>query len=690
MSTTQTIVHGASAQRPPAPPAPAPRPEVERFTDDALVGAYGIRCASVLTHGLDGTPLPFAATWAVVAPGQATDPHRHADREAFLVLHGTGRVVVGARTIELAPRTLVRLPPFERHVVTNTGAEDLVLLSVAWEEARTEVPSRTAASTKPTRVLVTAAPPTPNGDLHLGHLSGPYLAADAYRRFCAMRGLEAVYVTGTDDNQSYVERKAAANGTSCEQVTDVLSACIAETLALADAAPDLFVRPKDFATSVLEELVERLWKDGYLFAKTAPHPCCDACDRVLFEAHIQGRCPHCGAMTGGNGCESCGVPNDSVDLGNAVCTGCGAPPVLRPVERLYFALGRLGERLEAFHRDVEMSPRLRALTDRTRSGLRDFAVSHPARWGASVPLPGLEHQRFLAWFEMVARYLAYAEHAGVRSGHGPRWDRYWKDDAAEVVQCFGFDNAFFYTTFIPAVLMAFDPEIRLPRAFLSNELYRLDGEKFSTSRNHAIWVRDMVREAPVDAIRFYVAATSPAVEATSFSRADFEARTTAELGRVASWLGALHERVSSALGFAPVPGEWRTDHLEFRRRIDVIVEEARASYEAASFSLEGAAGAVVRLATEGARFGRTQSLVGGARPAEDRTALALELLAAKALALIAAPLMPSFAAALHRALGHDAPPAWDDRLEWVPPSQRVGDLASVAAALQERPERVRA
>lgn len=26
--------------------------------------------------------------------------------------------------------------------------------------------------------LVTAAPPTPNGDLHLGHLSGPYSGAD--------------------------------------------------------------------------------------------------------------------------------------------------------------------------------------------------------------------------------------------------------------------------------------------------------------------------------------------------------------------------------------------------------------------------------------------------------------------------------------------------------------------------------
>lgn len=32
------------------------------------------------------------------------------------------------------------------------------------------------------KILVTATPPTTNGDLHLGHLSGPYLGADVYTR----------------------------------------------------------------------------------------------------------------------------------------------------------------------------------------------------------------------------------------------------------------------------------------------------------------------------------------------------------------------------------------------------------------------------------------------------------------------------------------------------------------------------
>ncbi|HEV3076738.1 MAG TPA: class I tRNA ligase family protein, partial [Thermoanaerobaculia bacterium] len=43
------------------------------------------------------------------------------------------------------------------------------------------------------RVLITATPPTPNGDLHVGHLSGPYLAADVYKRYCRLAGREAFF-----------------------------------------------------------------------------------------------------------------------------------------------------------------------------------------------------------------------------------------------------------------------------------------------------------------------------------------------------------------------------------------------------------------------------------------------------------------------------------------------------------------
>jgi methionyl-tRNA synthetase len=56
--------------------------------------------------------------------------------------------------------------------------------------------------------IVTAAPPTPNGELHLGHLSGPYSGADIHARAARLLGRTGLYLTGSDVHQSYVPLKA--------------------------------------------------------------------------------------------------------------------------------------------------------------------------------------------------------------------------------------------------------------------------------------------------------------------------------------------------------------------------------------------------------------------------------------------------------------------------------------------------
>lgn len=68
------------------------------------------------------------------------------------------------------------------------------------------------------RLLVTATPPTPNGDLHLGHLAGPYLAADVLKRHLARTGHSVTYLFGIDDHQSYTQTCAIRRGQPPAQV----------------------------------------------------------------------------------------------------------------------------------------------------------------------------------------------------------------------------------------------------------------------------------------------------------------------------------------------------------------------------------------------------------------------------------------------------------------------------------------
>ena len=95
-----------------------------------------------------------------------------------------------------------------------------------------------------------------------------------------------------------------------------------------------------------------------------------------------GECPHCGAQSCGNACESCGRPNDCGDLKNPRCTICLSECETRPCERLYFLLWRHTNALRQFVTNTNMNWHLRALShDMIVTGLPEIAVSHPAEWG---------------------------------------------------------------------------------------------------------------------------------------------------------------------------------------------------------------------------------------------------------------------------------------------------------------------
>jgi quercetin dioxygenase-like cupin family protein len=56
-------------------------------------------------------------------PGGGSSPHSHADNHAFYFLSGTCTVQIGEQTWHVEPGTLVKVPAYERHSVTNTGTE---------------------------------------------------------------------------------------------------------------------------------------------------------------------------------------------------------------------------------------------------------------------------------------------------------------------------------------------------------------------------------------------------------------------------------------------------------------------------------------------------------------------------------------------------------------------------------------
>jgi len=71
-------------------------------------------------------------TWTVVSPRGQQRGHSHAGSEqAYVFIHGTGRMQVGDEKEFVGPGELVYVPPGLVHSVTNTGEENLVFITVA-------------------------------------------------------------------------------------------------------------------------------------------------------------------------------------------------------------------------------------------------------------------------------------------------------------------------------------------------------------------------------------------------------------------------------------------------------------------------------------------------------------------------------------------------------------------------------
>ncbi|WP_340377416.1 class I tRNA ligase family protein [Streptomyces sp. SS7] len=500
-------------------------------------------------------------------------------------------------------------------------------------------------------VWITSTPPTPNGDLHVGHLAGPYVAGDVLSRFLRAESRSVLYTSGIDDHQSHVQvRGLKDGGKAAEEIADAYGASIVRTWRSAAVSLDRVVLPRRDAgyARAVQKFFRRLYDAGHIEARTTPLPYCVPCERWLYEAYVVGVCPHCGVSSHGNACEACGRPNDCGDLVDPRCALCGQAAENRPCERLYFPLDPHTETLVAYWSTVRMPPHLRALCETMAAdGLPDIAVTHPADWGVGVPVVGFEDQRIYVWFEMAPGYL-------VQTG---RADRPAAADSAgdpASVQFFGFDNGYFHAVLFPALYAAGGRTDALAVAFQVNEFYRLREQKFSTSRGHAVWGDEVIEEYGSDVLRHHVCADRPEGRQTSFDRPALEGTRRHLDALWNGWLERLFDAVESECG-GRVPGEEPTgaEWESLRARLLASLAELREAYGPAAFAPRRAVALldeIVHCVTDFAHVQahQAQRPEGGAH---GRAALAAQLAVASALSAWAAPVLPVGAARLARVLG---------------------------------------
>lgn len=647
--------------------------KISNYDASVLHDIYGIDMSDI-----DG--LGVGAGWGRVAPGVSSDAHQHDETETFVIAAGTGVLLVDGVEYAATSGTVIQFEAFETHVVRNTGTEDLIFATFYWRDQlratdRAVAPSaRRRFAERPTFVFST--PPTPNGDLHLGHLSGPYLGADVFVRFQRLNGAQAWHLTGSDDFQSYVVECARRDGRTPAETAAHYSREIAETLKLMDISVDQYTVTNEDETyqDGLRDFFSRIVNSGGIALREGPALLDPRSHRYLYEVDVSGGCPHCGNSTGGNICEECGEPNVCADLIEPAMRGSDEAPQLGSATRYNLALHEFESHVKAHHRLGRVPARLRELAHRLfqRPAL-DIAVSHPSDWGVRPNETATTDQVIWVWPEMAYGFLHGIEVLGRRLGRS--WSAAEPQQDWKIVHFFGYDNSFYHAILYPVLYQLAYPQWAPDIDYNLNEFLLLEGSKFSTSRRHAIWGKDVLTPDSVDSVRYYLALQRSETARTNFDRAEFtRVQDEVLIGGWQGWLNDLGARIEERYdGLAPDAGTWTPEQVAFLARLNNRLGAITGALSPDGFSLNTAAAELGAIVVDVRRFAELESRFAGLEQweAEGRTAIALELAAAWLLAQCAAPVLPRFAARLAECLGAALPAQWPKLAALVTPGTPI-------------------
>ncbi|MBX8488466.1 methionine--tRNA ligase [Pseudomonas cichorii] len=358
------------------------------------------------------------------------------------------------------------------------------------------------------KFIVTITPPTPNGDLHIGHIAGPFLAADVFTRVQRQRGHDCVLVSYSDDYQSYMLRKGMELGVDPVELANRNSDRIEASLAAINIKPDNWMRPyrNPWFEQAVGEVFGKVRKSGFIEFRDAEEPYCPDCRVWGYEAFARGNCNYCGAESDASQCENCAQAPDAALMTDLHCKLCKQPSQWKSTHRAFMKLAAFKPVL----RDRLLGRKWRKPLDNwlreTVEHLHDWGVTRPEDGGLDLEADG--SCRVHTWFMGLAGYMAAFREYAEQAGRPELFRQYWQSGQGTLVHFLGFDCVFSHAIVYPAQLSTLDG-IKVNQRFIPNQFLKLDGLNLSTSRNHAIWVGDLAREACADSARLYLASIAP-------------------------------------------------------------------------------------------------------------------------------------------------------------------------------------
>ena len=398
---------------------------------------------------------------------------------------------------------------------------------------------------KPKRYTVTSALPYANGPLHLGHIAGAYLPADIYVRFLRMKGEDVVFICGSDEHGAAITLRAKKEDKTPQEIIDAYHYQIKEAFEGLGISFDIYHRTSEsIHHETAQAFFKKLNEDGKFTVQRSEQYFDEEHQQFLADRYITGQCPKCGNPNAyGDQCEKCGASLSPTELINPVSTLSGKAPVLKDTSHWYLPLNEHEGWIKDWLKDGVLDGKqhhdpkewkkhvLGQCMSWVEGGLKPRAMTRDLDWGVKVPVEGADGKVLYVWLDAPIGYISATRQWAM--DHGKDWEPYWKSEDTRLVHFIGKDNIVFHCIIFP-ILLKMHGEFILPQNVPANEFLNLEGDKFSTSRNWAVWLHEYLRDFPgkEDVLRYVLCSIAPENKDSEFTWKDFQARNNNELADI--------------------------------------------------------------------------------------------------------------------------------------------------------------
>lgn len=500
------------------------------------------------------------------------------------------------------------------------------------------------------KILVTSALLYVNGLPHLGHVVGCWLPGDVFTRYHKTKGNDVVYVSGTDDHgtTSYISAKEA--GMEPSAYIAQMNSKMKEIANKLSINFDIFSGTNtQVHKEITTDFFNEIYKNGFTEVQKSNMLFCEHDHIALADRFVYGVCPYCGYDKAyGDQCDKCGMTYELDMLKEPKCSFCGKDAVKKETKHIYICLDKIQPELQKWvetKKDV-WRPHVYSMTNKWfKEGLKPRCITRDIPWGIKVPLEGFEDKVFYVWFDAPIGYISITKELG---GDEMVKDR-WQNPDCEIYNFIGKDNIDFHAVFFPSMNLACK-KYNLPTNVVGFNFLNFEGQKFSKSKKIGIFGNSLLHsDIDIDALRAYLVSIFPENKDSDFSYEGFKLNTNAELvGKFGNFfnrtLNMLNKNFAGELGIDldSISGNLDENDKEMIEAINALPTQIGELFEKTEF--RAAYKEIMRFASIGNTYLEKTApwtLIKNGDIDGAKKVLYLCLNMAKALAIVASPIMPN-------------------------------------------------